>query len=83
MTQTSINYATVLYELEIPKEIIDETERIFTENDILYKSLLSPIVSKNSKDNIIDRVFPKEMHNFLKVLCHYNSIDYILSLIHI
>ena len=28
MTQTSINYATVLYELEIPKEIIDETERM-------------------------------------------------------
>ena len=80
MTQTSINYATVLYELEIPKEIIDETERIFTENDILYKSLLSPIVSKNSKDNIIDRVFPKEMHNFLKALCHYNSIDYIYEI---
>lgn len=80
MTQTSINYATVLYELGIPEEIVNETKRIFKENDILFKSLVSPVVSKDSKDNIIDKVFPLEMHNFLKVLCHYNSMDYIYEI---
>ncbi len=80
MTQTSINYATVLYELGIPKEIVDETKEIFYTTDMLYKSLISPIVSKDSKDIIIEKVFPKEMHNFLKVLCHYNSMDYIYEI---
>ncbi len=80
MTQTSINYATVLYELEIPKEVISETEEIFNKTDELYKSLISPVVSKDSKDIIIEKVFPKEMHNFLKVLCHYNSMNYIYEI---
>ena len=80
MTQTSINYATVLYELEIPTEVINETKEIFCKTDELYKSLISPVVSKDSKDSIIEKVFPKEIHNFLKVLCHYNSMNYIYEI---
>ena len=35
MTQTSINYATVLYELEIPTQVINETKELFCKTDEL------------------------------------------------
>lgn len=75
MTQTSINYATVLYELGIPGEAISETADILKMSGPLVESLTSPVIELKCKFAVIDRIFPKEMHNFLKVLCRNQSME--------
>ena len=77
MTQTSINYAKVLYELEISNDAITDVKELLCTTPELLKSLTSPIVSKSSKLTIIEKVFPIEIQNFLKVLCEYQSIGLI------
>jgi F-type H+-transporting ATPase subunit delta len=75
MTQTAINYAKVLYELGISKTMVEEAERIMSSVPELKGILTNPTVSKLKKHNIIEKVFPKEMHNFFKVLSDYQSIE--------
>lgn len=75
MTQTAINYAKVLYELGISKTVVEESERIMSSVPELKGALTNPTVSKQNKHNIIEKVFPVEMHHFFKVLSDYQSID--------
>lgn len=77
MTQIAINYAKVLYELKISSEAIEEAEKSFVAVPKLKDSLASPVVSNKKKHNIIEKVFPKEIQNFLKVLCDYQSMEVI------
>ena len=67
MTETSINYAKALYELSVPEEAVLETEKIFRSTPQLKGALENPLVSLKEKEHVIDRVFPQEMKNFLKV----------------
>ena len=77
MTQTAINYAKVLYELGIDKTIIEETEEAFKKVPKLRTSLMSPIIPIQVKHSIIEKVFQKEIKNFLKILCDYHSVEVI------
>ena len=77
MTQIAINYAKVLYELEISKKVIYDVQDILSSTPELKDALISPIVSKQEKHNIIEKVFPKEMQNFFMVLCDYQSMEVI------
>ncbi|MDO5292521.1 MAG: ATP synthase F1 subunit delta [bacterium] len=74
MTQIEMNYAIVLYELKVSEEVILNCKKIFEENPVLLKSLTSPVVDAKAKRRVIERIFPKEMTNFLKVLCDYQTI---------
>lgn len=76
MTQISKNYARVLYELGISKEAIEQTAQLVKVKE-LVAALGSPVVAKKAKHNIVDKVFPEEMHNFMKLLSDYGSIGYI------
>ncbi|WP_333646870.1 ATP synthase F1 subunit delta [Lacrimispora sp.] len=75
MTQAAINYGQVLYELSIPEETVEETALILRTVPQLKEALCSPVVGKNSRRRIIDRVFPAEIRNFLKVLADHQSMD--------
>lgn len=75
MTQTAINYAKVLYELGIDRSIVKETEEAFAAVPKLKTSLMSPIIPIQVKHRIIEKIFPKEMKNFLKILCDYQSVE--------
>ena len=75
MTQTANNYATVLLELGVKREAVDETKKILSLTQDLPKSLKSPVVSKQEKHKLIDRIFPDTMKNFLKVVCDYGEAD--------
>ena len=66
MTQTANNYGEVLFELGIKKDTVEESKRIFSLTEQLHRTLESPIISKNEKYSIIEKVFPKEIENFLK-----------------
>ncbi len=76
MTQLSKNYARVLYELGISKEAIEEAREL-SECKELIDALNSPVVSKQEKRNVADKVFPKEIRSFIKQLCDYGSVSYI------
>lgn len=75
MTETSNNYARVLYELSVRREAINETRRILLEVPQIEEALESPVVPFREKERVIDRIFPDEMHNFLKVVCRHQKID--------
>ena len=74
MTQAANNYGQVLYELKVPKEIVEEAEVLFREVPQLKEALVSPVVKKSEKNRVIDRVFPAELRNFLKVLCGHQDM---------
>lgn len=76
MTLISKNYARVLYELGISTEAVDEVRELI-KTDELVSALKSPVVSKKAKHNIVEKIFPKEMWNFMKVLCDYDSVRYV------
>lgn len=80
MTQTANNYGVVLYDLGVDKEIVEETKRIFSLTPELPKVLNSPVVSLKEKHTLIEKVFPEEIRNFLKVLCNYRSVDQIADI---
>ena len=71
MTQTSINYGKVLYELSVPQEAAETSRRILEEVKELSKVLESPVVPFDEKEKVIGRIFPEEMKNFLCVVCKY------------
>ena len=75
MTQTAINYAEVLYELSVPEESIEKTEQIVQQVPQVGAALSSPVIALSAKEKIIDRIFPAEMRNYLKVLCKYQKAD--------
>ncbi len=75
MTQAAINYGQVLYELSIPEEKVEEAALILRTVPQRKEALCSPVVGKNSRRRIIDRVFPAEIRNFLKVLADHQSMD--------
>lgn len=68
MTQTILNYARVLYELDIDEAVIEDTKSIFDENPVLVDTLASPVIRKADKEKVIDKVFNRDIRNFLKVL---------------
>lgn len=75
MTQTAINYAKVLYDLNVPEDVIIETKTLVRENPELVKALMNPVISLRDKEKVIDKVFPVQLHNFFKVLSRYQSVD--------
>lgn len=75
MTQTAIHYAKALHELSISKESMEETEAIIREVPKVLEILESPVVSKEEKHGLIDKLFPGETRAFLKLLCDYGRAD--------
>lgn len=68
-------YARVLYELKIPGEAVEETKKIFSENPLLVQAFNSPVVSREEKFRLIQRIFPAQIRNFLKTACRHHRLD--------
>ena len=77
MTQAANNYGQVLYERKVPKEMVADADAPFLELPYPKQPLVSPVVKKSEKNRVIDRVFPAELRNFLKVLCGHQDMDLI------
>ncbi|WP_143322345.1 ATP synthase F1 subunit delta [Clostridium sp. HBUAS56010] len=75
MMQAAINYGRVLYELSISKTAIEETALVLDTVPELNRALSSPVIAKSSKYRVIERVFPKEMRTFLKVVADRRDMD--------
>lgn len=75
MTQTTINYAKVLFDLGISEEAIKDADRIISEVPELSSVLSNPVIPKTSKHSVIDQVFPEEIRNFLKIVSDYQKME--------
>ena len=73
----AVRYARVLYELGIPADRVQKTREIFEEVPQLHDIFVNPTIAPGKKQNVIDRVFPEQMRNFLKVVCKYQRMDLI------
>lgn len=82
MTETTTNYAEVLYELGVSDKAVAETEDIFKNVSEVKKVLENPVIPFEKKERVIDRIFAGEMQSFLKVVCRHHRIDRIEEIIH-
>ena len=57
MTEQAKIYGKVLYELQIPEDMVQETGRIFKENPQLTTLLNDPTKKKKKKKNIIGKIW--------------------------
>ncbi|MGN1114230.1 MAG: ATP synthase F1 subunit delta [Oscillospiraceae bacterium] len=69
------NCGKILMSLNISKEDIKSTNEIWNENEELRTALLCPVVKCEEKYNVIDKVFPKSICTFLKVMCEFGHLD--------
>ncbi|MFR8474004.1 MAG: F0F1 ATP synthase subunit alpha [Lachnospira sp.] len=69
MTQAAIDYATSLRKTETPKELLQQVKDVLEAVPQVRSEFENPTVSIEKKHLIIDRVFPKEIRDFLKILC--------------
>ncbi|MCC8067075.1 MAG: ATP synthase F1 subunit delta [Lachnospiraceae bacterium] len=82
MTQTASRYVRVLWELGISQDSAGDTLSIFEESPELKDVLCNPEIYLDKKDEIVDRIFPEDMRNFMKVLCRNScvpSVEEIMS----
>ena len=69
MTQAAIDYATSLRKTETPKELLQQVKDVLEAVPQVCSEFEDPTVSIEKKHLIIDRIFPKEIRDFLKILC--------------
>ena len=80
MTQEAINNGIVLYDLAIDREQIKAALDVMNLVPEFLDILGSPVVSNQTKHELIDRVYlgygrPKKLVNFLKVMCDHHEIS--------
>ena len=69
MTQAAYDYATDLRKTETPKELLQQAKDILEAVPQVREEFEDPTVAIEKKHLVIDRVFPKEIRDFLKILC--------------
>jgi F-type H+-transporting ATPase subunit alpha len=69
VTQAAIDYATSLIKMETPKESLQQTKGILDAVPQVRIDFEDPTVAIEKKHIVINRVFPMEIRDFLKILC--------------
>nr|WP_296265717.1 ATP synthase F1 subunit delta [uncultured Merdimonas sp.] len=70
---SALRYAEVLYQMDMSEDVIDETGKLWKESPELKEALENPVVSKEQKHKVIDRIFPERIRSFLKVLTDHGK----------
>ena len=73
MTQEALNYASDLRKTDIPKEMLTQVKEILEAVPQVRVDFENPAVAVEKKHLVIERVFPKEIRNFMKILCDNND----------
>ena len=74
MRQTVEKYAVMLRKLGIPADVLGQTKDIFEAVPQILSDFSNPANGLSGKHRVIDRVFPMEIRDFLKLLCDDNEI---------
>ena len=69
MISTAKDYAKTLRELNIAANIVGQADDIFTAVPQIAEEFANPSISLASKHNVIEKVFPLQIRDFLKLLC--------------
>ena len=77
MKQIAINYAKALFETSIEQRIVKRAEEIYNQSPQLSMILESPVVDYDKKARTIERIFPSEIWNFLKLVCYNRKAAYL------
>lgn len=75
MTQTAINYAKALHELNISRESMNAVKELLENVPAICEVLEAPVIPKEEKKRAVDRIFPEEVRAFIKLLCDYDRAD--------
>ena len=71
----AVSYGTVLAGMDITEESVQKTREILEAVPQLEELFLNPTVPQQKKLDVIGRVFPEEMHAFLKTVCTHHRMD--------
>ncbi len=75
MTSTSISYASDLQNVANAKELLKQVKDILDAVPQIRVEFEDPTVEITKKHIVIDRVFPSEIRNFLKLLCDNDDFN--------
>ena len=75
MTEKSLNYARDLHNLPEALSLMDSAAAIIEAVPAIGEELADPTVAIAKKHVVIDRIFPGEIRNFLKLLCDNGDFD--------
>jgi F-type H+-transporting ATPase subunit alpha len=74
MVQAVEKYAHMMQKLEIPRDVQSQTLDIFESVPQILVDLSNPVNELSKKHNVIDKIFPQAIRDFLKLLCDNNEI---------
>ena len=77
MTQTADRYGKVLYDLRVTAQDVKQMKAALCAAPQLVKILNDPTLTKEVKHEIIETIFPKSLHNFLKTVSDRRRCDQI------
>ena len=75
MVQAVEKYAKMALEMGVTREAIEQSLDIFQSAPQLMETFSNPAVGLAGKHNVIDKVFPQPIRNFLKLLCDNDDIE--------
>ena len=76
-------FAQLLFELDMNGEAVLESNAILQSSQPLQQALANPIVTMEEKHHIIEKIFPRDMHSFLKVLCDHHKTECFFDIVQI
>ena len=75
MTNIPLNYATVLYDMNIVPDDLNAGRDLLTESPELAEVLVNPLISKSEKKNVIEKLFPESLWNFVSVMSENEAVQ--------
>ena len=75
MISTALEYANTMRKLNIAENIVGQTEDILKAVPQIQADFENPAVALTAKHNVIDKVFPSEIRDFLKLLCDKGDMN--------
>lgn len=69
MTEQARIYGAVLFELDIPQEMVEQAAALLRENPPLQKVLSSPVVKREKKHHILEKIFREP--DYVPLLLHF------------
>ncbi len=75
MISKAIGYANIMRKLNIAENIVGQTDDIFKAVPQIQSDFENPAVALTAKHNVIDKVFPVEIRDFLKLLCDKGDMN--------
>ena len=75
MISTALDYAKTLRELNIASDIVGQADGIFQAVPQVKAEFEDPTAALSGKHNVIEKIFPVQIRDFLKVLCDNNDVS--------